>query len=59
MKKTTITTTLSVANAAQEDKVAKAFTLMVTNFGANGIIKMAQLFQKDAFVRAIVKQKLK
>ncbi len=59
MKKIAISTQVAIKDSLQADQVGKAFELMVTNFGAQGIIKMAQLFKSDPFVRSIVKRKLK
>lgn len=59
MQKITINTQVDVKDTLQADQVKKAFELMVANFGAKGIIKMAQLFKSDPFVRSIVKRKLK
>ena len=59
MRKIEINTLVEIKDSKQADQVTKAFELMVTNFGAQGIIKMAQLFKTDAFVRSIVKRKLK
>ncbi|WP_029209637.1 hypothetical protein [Aquimarina agarilytica] len=58
MKEAEIKTPVRVTDALQEDQVKKAFELMVVNFRAEGIIKMAQLFKTDPFVRSIVKRKL-
>jgi|GEM_PF-6476941 len=59
MKKITINTQVAVKDSLQADQVKKAFELMVTNFRAEGIIKMVQLFKSDAFIRGVVKRKLK
>jgi len=58
MKNTEIATKVTVNDALQADQVKKAFELMVANFGATGIIKMAQLFKRDPFIRTIVTRKL-
>lgn len=59
MKQTEITTSIAVKDALQADQVKKAFELMHVNFRAEGIIKMAQLFKTDPFIRSLVKRQLK
>ena len=59
MRKIEINTEVEIKDPMQADQVKKAFQLMVANFGAKGIIKMAQLFKSDPFVRSVVKRKLK
>ena len=50
---------IKVKNKTEVDQVQKAFETMHKHFGAKGIIKMEQLFLKDAFIRNLVKIKIK
>ena len=54
-----VTVNIKVKNKTEADQVQKAFETMHKNFGAKGIIKMEQLFLKDAFIRNLVKIKIK
>lgn len=55
---TPITITIEASSKAEALKVQQAFETMHTHFKAKGIIKMTQLFLKDAFVRNLVKMKI-
>ncbi|WP_103072273.1 hypothetical protein [Aquimarina sediminis] len=53
-----ITITITAKDTTEVRRVKKAFETMYTHFGAKGIIKMEQLFLKDAFIRNLVKMKI-
>ncbi|GAA4277014.1 hypothetical protein [Aquimarina mytili] len=55
---TQITIGLKVQDKTEAHQVKKAFETMNKHFGAKGIIRMEQLFLKDAFIRNLVKMKL-
>ncbi|GAA4275949.1 hypothetical protein [Aquimarina mytili] len=55
---TQITIGLEVQDKTEAHQVKKAFETMNKHFGAKGIIRMEQLFLKDAFIRNLVKMKL-
>ncbi|TPN82941.1 hypothetical protein [Aquimarina algicola] len=57
--KAPITTHIEVSSVAEAHQVQKAFETMNRHFGAKGIIHMEQLFLKDAFIRNLVKMKIK
>ncbi|WP_378182040.1 hypothetical protein [Aquimarina sp. SS2-1] len=54
-----ITVNIAVKDKTEAHQVKKAFETMNRNFGAKGIIKMEQLFLNDAFIRNLVKMKIK
>ena len=56
--KTHIATCIQVNSNQEALQVKKAFATMHEHFGAKGIIKMEQLFLKDAFIRNLVKMKI-
>ncbi|WP_271729101.1 hypothetical protein [Aquimarina algiphila] len=57
--KAQITLDINVQNSTETPQVKKAIETFLTNFGAQGIIQMEQLFLKDAFIRNLVKMKIK
>ncbi|WP_299313244.1 hypothetical protein [uncultured Aquimarina sp.] len=54
-----ITVNVSVKDKTEAHQVRKAFETMNRNFGAKGIIKMEHMFLNDAFIRNLVKMKIK
>ncbi|AXT51340.1 hypothetical protein D1818_11035 [Aquimarina sp. BL5] len=56
---TPITVNIAVKDKAEAHQVKKAFETMNRNFGAKGIIRMEHLFLNDAFIRNLVKIKIK
>ena len=57
--KSQISICVAVQDKTEAHRVQKALETMNKNFGAKGIIKMEQLFLKDAFIRNLVKMKLR
>ncbi|WP_299432096.1 hypothetical protein [uncultured Aquimarina sp.] len=57
--KTPITINIAVKDKTEAHQVRKAFETMNRNFGAKGIIKMEHMFLNDAFIRNLVKMKIK
>ncbi len=53
-----ITIGVQVHDKAEAHQVKKAFETMNKHFGAKGIIRMEQLFLKDAFIRNLVRMKI-
>ncbi|WP_108802158.1 hypothetical protein [Aquimarina sp. Aq107] len=54
-----ITVNIAVKDKTEAHQVKKAFETMNRHFGAKGIIKMEHLFLNDAFIRNLVKIKIK
>ncbi|WP_108866863.1 hypothetical protein [Aquimarina aquimarini] len=53
-----ITITITAKDITEAHRVKKAFETIHHHFKAKGIIKMEQLFLKDAFIRNLVKMKI-
>ncbi|KAA1244528.1 hypothetical protein [Aquimarina sp. RZ0] len=57
--KAQVTVNIEVKDTTEVQRVQKAFETMHKNFGAKGIIKMEQMFLNDAFIRNLVKIKIR
>lgn len=53
-----ISVRLKAKNQIEAGQVKKAFETMISNFQAEGVIKMEKIFKSDPFVRNMVKLKL-
>ncbi len=53
-----ITIQVEVKDKAEAHQVKKALETMNKHFKAKGIVKMEQLFLRDAFIRNLVKMKI-
>lgn len=59
MKEFKLNITLTARDEKEAEQVKGAFQTMIRNFKAEGIIKMEKIFKTDAFIRNMVKMKLK
>lgn len=46
-------------NDEQTEQLHRALETLLEEFGAEGVIKMVDIFQRDGFVRSMVRLKLK